>query len=314
MTSVLTRRQVPGSAAEACQVVGVSPAEVLAAVPDHDGEAYLVGSLAAGLGDSHADIDVHLVSGDETAAAGTMLAFTAGGVCVDVRRLRRADVDQALRRHPDHSARPGGRTASWLASRWLGALPFDPAAGPLLSAEQRERAGELLVGSLLADLTALAAFAVLAEHAGADHAWYLCRRAGTTAWELAASLAGENYLGERWLPARSTHPRVAALARLAGVASRSADLARVADRLGLALPDLLTRVALRTNPEAERWTLAGTQLLLVAGRRLVPRMDPVPATVAAALDGDPAVTFAALAGGALRWTVDTAGLVPALEA
>lgn len=321
MTTVLTDqavRRVPATAAEACRVVGATPAEVLAAVSaTGDGHAYLVGSLAVGLGDGHADIDVHVVSTDDHPAGGPVLAFTPGGVCVDIRQLHRSDLDRVLGRvlggHPDHCARPAGRTASWLASRWLNALPLDGCAPPLLTGEQRALAGGLLVSSLLADLTALVAFAVLAEHAGAGRAWYLCRRAGTAAWELAACLAGENYLGARWLPARSRHPRVAALAAVACGASSGADLDRVLGGLGLTRWGLLARVHLRTNPEAERWTLGGRSLLLVGGRRLVPRVAPLPATVAAAIGHDPAAVFAGLAGGALRWTVDVTGITPTLE-
>lgn len=307
-------RRVPATVAEACRVVGASPEEVLAALPVQGGEAYLVGSLAVGLGDSHADVDVHVVSADEWSMDGPVLGFTPGGACVDIRHLHRAGIDRALRQHPDHSGRPAGRTGSWLASRWLTALPFRESAPPLLDAEQRERAVALLISSLLADLTALAAFAVLAERAGADRAWYLCRRAGMTAWELAACLSGESYLGERWLPARSTRPDVAALGRLACAADSGADLDLILGMLGLSSSTLLHRMHLHTNPEAERWTLVGRSLLLVAGRRLVRRVNPVPATVAAALDDDPAAVFAGLADGALRWTVDLTGLAPALVA
>ncbi|MFI0485790.1 hypothetical protein [Actinomadura sp. 9N215] len=300
----------------ALKAVDARVEDVLDAVALYDGEPYLVGSLAAGLGDHRSDIDVHVVSGGDRPAAldGPVLAFTPAGTCVDVRYLDRCTIDRVVGgRRPGHGARPAGRGDAWLLSRWLNAVPLRAGAPPLLDGGQRAQAVGLITTSLLADLTALTAFAALAERAGADRAWYLCRRAGTAAWELAAVLSGQYHLGERWLPARSAAPEVAALARDAGAARRAADLDGVLRRLGVDPAAAPGRVGLRVSPEAERWTLAGEPFLLVAGRRLVPAVPSVPATVADALDGDAAAVFAGLVNGALRWTVDVGGLTPRLE-
>ncbi|MEU5882411.1 hypothetical protein [Spirillospora sp. NPDC047279] len=310
---------------DALKVVGARVEEVVEAVTLYGGEPYLVGSLAAGLGDHRSDIDVHVVSaGERPPLDGPVLAFTPGGACVDVRYVDRAAIDRVVgarpfgrRREdgPQHggAARRTGRGDAWLLSRWLTAVPLRDGAPPLLDAGQRRTAAHLITMSLASDLTALAAFAALAERAGADRAWYLARRAGTAAWELAATLAGRHYLGERWLPARSAAPEVAAVAELARAAVRAADLDPVQRRLGIDPAGTPGRVHLHLNPEAERWTLAGEPFLLVASRRLVPALRSAPETVAGALEGDAAAVFSALAGGTLRWTVDVGGIVPRLE-
>ncbi|WUI01730.1 hypothetical protein OHR68_07895 [Spirillospora sp. NBC_00431] len=299
----------------ALKAVDTRVEEVLEAVTLYGGEPYLVGSLAAGLGDHRSDIDVHVVStGWPPALDGPVLAFTPAGVCVDVRYLDRGAIDRVVGgRRPCAGARPAGRGDAWLLSRWLNAVPLRDGTPPLLDAEQREHAARLITMSLTADLTALAAFAALAERAGADRAWYLCRRAGTAAWELAAVLSGRYHLGERWLPARSAAPEVAALARAAGAARQAADLAGPQRRLGIDPAGAPGRVGLRVSQEAERWTLADEPFLLVAGRRLVPAIPSVPATLADVPDRDAAAVFTGLVNGALRWTVDVTDLEPRLE-
>jgi hypothetical protein len=184
---------------------------------------------------------------------------------------------------------------------------------PLLDGAQAERGQALIVSSLVDDLVAMYAFTKLAESADIDRSWYLARRSGTIAWELAATLSGHNYLGSRWLPARSTDPRVALLARFASRVEHSTDLAMLLESLAINPTETCHRVALEANREAERWTVAGDQWLLVAGRRLIPRVEPAPATVAEALDGDAAGVFHSVVNGALRWKVHATDITPTLE-
>jgi len=302
------------SVEDALRTVGATPGEVLEALGDYDGEAYLVGSLAAGFGDRRSDVDVHVVWDGESVETGPILAFTRGGACVDVRHVGRSGIERALAsRHPGAVPVSSGRTPAWLLSRWLNAAPFDPAARPLLTERERARARAVIVESLLADLAALAAFAALAERAGAARAWYLVRRAGVAAWELAATLSGRDYLGERWLPARSSHPAVAAVGAAACSARRVGELSALLARIGIDAEDLPRRVELRRHSEAEAWTLDGRPWLLVASRWLVPGFEDGPPTVAAALEGDAASLLHGLSRGALAWSADVEGLRPRLE-
>jgi hypothetical protein len=197
-------------------------------------------------------------------------------------------------------------------SRWLNAVPLRAGGPPLLSEEQQGRARGLIRLSLAGDLIALTAFALLAEQAGLERSWYLCRRAGVAAWELAAILAGQDYLGERWLPRRSGDRRVAGIAAAACRAERTADLGCLLRQLGLDMDEVPVRVRLSASPEAERWSVAGQSFALVGSRRLVPRLQPVPVHAAAAAQQDPAAVLDGLACGALRWTVDLAGVLPSL--
>ncbi|MFI7019989.1 hypothetical protein [Streptomyces sp. NPDC050164] len=305
-----THRHAADPGTRALDLVGARIDEVVAAATTHGGEPYLVGSLAARLGDSWSDIDVHVVCAGAPPVSGPVFASTSEGTCVDIRYVRRSSIDRTLAGHD--SRPPKGR--AWTLSRWLNSVPLIEGAPPLLTDPERDRARTLLVTSLLADLVSLTSFATLAEHAGAPRAWYLCRRAGIAAWELAATLKGQDYLGERWLIARSSDPEVAAFAETAAPVQQTGELDLLLDRLGIPGTEAPGRVRLLPNPEAERWTLGGRPKALVAGRRLVPQIDPVPETVADAFKHCPAAAFAALADGALRWKVDVAGLTPRLGA
>ena len=294
-------------------VVGANAHEISELLAVYDGEAYLVGSLAAGLGDGHSDIDIHVISDDPVASEGAALMFTRSGTCIDVQYMSRRSVDRRLAtERPGQRISLSGRSGTWLMSRWLNALPLRADGPDLLSDEQQAQAIELITMSLTGDLIALTAFAVLAERSHNERAWYLCRRAGVVAWELAAVLAGEHYLGERWLPRRSGDPRVAAISEIASSASGTAELSWLLGCLGLEMDEVLTRVRLSASPDAERWSIAGEELVLVGGRRLVHCTYPVPANAAEAAAADPASVISWLACGALRWTVDLEGVVPGL--
>jgi Nucleotidyltransferase domain len=296
-------------------MVGAEPREISELLAAYDGEAYLCGSLAAGLGDRLSDIDIHVVSDDPRASEGSALAFTSAGTCVDIRYLGRHTVEHVLAAsRPGQQLRPSGRSGSWLMSRWLNAVPLRADAPPLLNEEQQGRARCLIKLSLAGDLIALTAFAELAEIASVPRAWYLCRRAGTVAWELAATLAGQHYLGERWLPGRSGDSRVTAIAEVACRAESTAEIHGLLRRLSIAAAEVPLRVRICASPAAERWNIAGEGLVLVGGRRLVRRLHPVPVNAAAAAEQDPATVLDGLAAGALQWTVDLAGVLPRLAA
>ena len=315
MTVVMSRTemQLARSVDSALAMLGATIDDVLDVMPTYGGEPYLVGSLAAGYGDRGSDIDVHVVT-DDAIDQGPVLTFTRGGVCVDVRYVTRQRIDRIVsQRRARHSARPAGRADAWLVSRWLNSMCFNDMGPSLLDDAQAERGQALIVSSLVDDLVAMYAFTKLAESADVDRSWYLARRTGTIAWELAATLSGHNYLGSRWLPARSTDPRVALLARFASRVERSTDLAMVLESLAINPSEACHRVALEVNREAERWTVAGDQWLLVGGRRLIPRVDPAPATIEAALGADPGGVFHSVVNGALRWRVHATDIIPTLE-
>src|SRR5262245_3126716 len=78
------------------EIVGARADEVIAAATTHGGEPYLVGSLAAGVGDGRSDIDVHVVSEEARPSDSPILAFTSNGTCIDIRYVRPSTIDRML--------------------------------------------------------------------------------------------------------------------------------------------------------------------------------------------------------------------------
>jgi len=263
---------------EALRTVGLSPREVaeLVAPEVGDGQAYLVGSLAGGLGNRSSDVDIHVV--DETvkqhrgpklkrldgipvdiehfpASAPAELAQGAGGVPL----LRFAAGDVALGQRL-------GRSEQRRAARWFHATGLDPAAPPLYDAAQSARVQAMLARVTFGRLAGLSCMASLAEQAGLleGTCLHLWRQAGRQLLELRCRLAGDVTTGDKWLPVRARRLGLSATP-VNGEAQLHADLVKAA------LPgfDPLTLAAVRPARGSATVSLSGRSWLVNRHDRLL---------------------------------------------
>ncbi|WP_405093795.1 hypothetical protein OG767_14035 [Micromonospora sp. NBC_01392] len=175
-----------------------------------DGRAYLVGSLAQGFGNGGSDVDIHVF--DESAHPNSapylffvdqvpvdIEFFPAVRVATMVAELGRAAVHTEVGRIALHPAPRGHR--KMCLSRWMTAVPLDPAHGALLTtADAAVIRAHLLRHSV--ELTVLyAALAELAELGGANPAG-LWGHSGRALLDLLCTARGLAPMGAKWLPAR----------------------------------------------------------------------------------------------------------------
>ncbi|MFC8426364.1 hypothetical protein ACFUN7_36910 [Streptomyces sp. NPDC057236] len=197
--------------------MGLSPEAVAELVAPElgGGRAYLVGSLAGGLGNRSSDVDIHVVDENVERHRGPKLN-RLDGVPVDIEHfpasapaelaqgpgdvpvLRFAAGDVAL-------CRPLERSEQRRAARWFHATGLDPAAPPLYDAAQSARVQAMLARVTFGRLAGLACMAGLAEQAGLaeDTRRHLWRQAGRQLLELRCRLAGDVTTGDKWLPVRA---------------------------------------------------------------------------------------------------------------
>jgi hypothetical protein len=180
-----------------------------------DGEAYLVGSLAARLGNHASDVDLHLLQLETEATTGPRLSH-AGSVLVDVEcyptHLPR-DLTAAAAALPCATIGAGSvslapaldRRTSWRLSRWIDAVPLRDGAAPIIASADASAVISLLSRGALEHTVRAAAVAELAEAGDlpASARAYLWRNAGRRLVDLACRLVGDVSTGEKWLSKRA---------------------------------------------------------------------------------------------------------------
>jgi len=275
--------------------VGLTPEQIVEVLGSClDGEAvYLVGSLAAGLGNAGSDIDLHVFVTERAAGVVPMLFF-ADRVRLDLVHHEAGRPAAVLAATPrDWVPLLGGRCALGRLpgmtdlkrlSRWATALPLHAGVPPLLDQAQVARAAAAVVRAAVEVSVRTAAFATILAAAGAEHAPLAWSRAADLAVEAAVRAAGEIFIGDKWLPAKARRAGLppALLARARQVSS-AAGYDRFVTSLGLPVSDPAALVSLHLAPAPE-YTFAGRTYQL-HGDRLLPALE-LPPTLrpAAALD------------------------------
>ncbi|RDI55575.1 nucleotidyltransferase domain-containing protein [Nocardia mexicana] len=254
--------------------------ELLGALLD-EGRGYVVGSLAAGLGNSGSDIDV-IVLCDRRSSDAPMLFFL-GDTSVDLQYYNAGDPAATM------AALPGERVrlaAGWCAlgcapamtlqrriGRWLNASPLDPAFPDIVDPAATPVAAAALVRGAVESLVLkiFAARTIGAAGLPSAAAW---RRAGRALVEVLARASGELFIGEKWIVARAVRAGLdRGLARRAFGCSDERQLREILSAAGLSALGEPGVVELRAADGLERLELGATTWTLVGGRRAVP-CDP----------------------------------------
>ncbi|MFI0411342.1 nucleotidyltransferase domain-containing protein [Actinomadura sp. 3N508] len=272
-------------------------------------EVYLVGSLAAGLGNAGSDVDLHVFVQERAEGVVPMLFF-ADRTRLDLVHYESGTPATALARTPVRDvALLGGRCALGPVppmtdmkrlSRWATAVPLYDGAPPIFTAEETARIAAALVRLAVDIAVRAAALAVVMAAARAPLAGLAWSRAAERAVEAAVRARGEIFVGDKWLPAKARRcgfpPALLADARRVTTA---ADFARYADRLGLRIGDPAALVRL-TPAETPDFTFGDTTFQLVGEHLLHPLKlstdsldDALEAVDAAALAE--AITYGAIA-------------------
>ncbi|WP_067475370.1 nucleotidyltransferase domain-containing protein [Nocardia amamiensis] len=288
--------------------------ELLGALLD-EGRGYVVGSLAAGLGNRGSDIDVIVLCERRSSEAPMM--FFLRDTSVDLQYYNAGDPARIV------SALPGERVplaTGWCAlgcaptmteqrriGRWLNASPidpafpdlFDPVAVPVVEAALVRGAVEGLV------LKTFAARIIGAAGRPSAAAW---RRAGRALVEVLARAAGELFIGEKWIVARAVRAGLdPGLAQRAFNCDSERELREIHSMAGLSALAEPGAVALRAAEGLERLELGATTWTLVGGRRVVP-CDPAEARPDVIEMGSAATIVDALAEGLVVPVVDRSAL------
>lgn len=273
------------------KIVGISADNLRAVVePEYgDGNSYLVGSLASGLGNSASDVDVHVLR-PELEKAGRPYLRQVENVPVDIEHLplawARDLAAKASGQLVDFEAgalslgAPLDRTTQRRAARWLHSLPLrdstppvfdDEAARSVLAVLSRIALDRVLIMVALARLSRAAGLPTSAE----DHLW---QRAARGFLELRCRLAGDAATGDKWLPARAH--RAGLTLRLF---DRDEEIRAAFAGLGLGPLDAWNLVGVRPGLGAREMSLAGKRYLLNRHDRLLDEWSAEDSSLADAL-------------------------------
>lgn len=242
------------------------------------GDAYLVGSLAAGYGTGMSDIDVHIFDAS-VESHGAPMMFFLGRTIVDVvyfdptePSALSASLSKDLMRLPHGPCSLGAtRSRKTLArlGRWATAIPLQGSPQPVLDQSMWEATIATSTRGAVADVVLLAAVAELAEAAGRATAPGAWRQAGRSVLEVASRASGEVFVGRKWTWTKAAAVGLDdALVEGADDVRTAGHLARVLDRVGLSALDPAGLVTLRRN-QVDEIAIANRRLALVDGRRLV---------------------------------------------
>ncbi|MEQ4305101.1 nucleotidyltransferase domain-containing protein [Plantactinospora sp. B6F1] len=273
------------STADALRVVGVRRQEVerLAGSIFADRPAFLVGSLAAGLGNEGSDIDVHVFT-EGDAPVGLMELF-AGERPVEVQQfdlgiprglMAGFRANAAVRQLKIGPCAVGGEAPARATQRrmahWLYALPFsaDQMPARVFAEDDESWVHAVLVRGAVEETLLCAATAILAEETGASATAYTWRRTGRWLLETVVRAAGDLFVAEKWLPRRIARAGVAA--SLAGDLyglTDGAGFRKVLGRLGVEGLDPKDVVVLRRPDDAEPVKIGPARFILLTKTRLV---------------------------------------------
>ncbi|MEU4559555.1 hypothetical protein AB0F72_14315 [Actinoplanes sp. NPDC023936] len=280
---------------EALAVVGLELDALLAAAGSvlDGGHPYLVGSLAAGLGNAGSDVDIHHFRPETAAPAPPYLMFV-DGVTVDVEYYPAEIAARTVAGYAGLTsvavadgrialATPPARTVEHQLTRWLTALPLRDGSPPLVTGDDRAAVVALLARAAYDTLVQLAAVAALAGgRAGAGYLWHRC---GRQALEVACRIAGDLATGDKWLPRRAL--RTLGGPSVAGAGFRTGDEQAVRELLAvlrLPLGDPLAMTVVQRCDRAREVAIGRTRHLLTRHGRLFreyPAAEGRVATVAA---------------------------------
>ncbi|MFI7110317.1 hypothetical protein ACIBK9_28690 [Nonomuraea sp. NPDC050227] len=199
----------------ALAIVGLTAQAILeiAAREMMQGNAYLVGSLASGLGNLKSDVDIHVIRPELSATTGPHVYFV-NNVMVDVEcyPARWATEVKERARNMTTADTPIGRISldtrlrrkacRWVA-RWLHAVPLDDATPRIFDARESSGILPILVRDAYDALIALIAAARLAEGADAAARSYLWRQASRRLLEVQCRAAGDVTTSPKWLASRA---------------------------------------------------------------------------------------------------------------
>ncbi|MGW4365400.1 nucleotidyltransferase domain-containing protein [Nocardia takedensis] len=288
MTSPETAaRRAADDADEALARVGASVTELrdlLGALLDA-GRGYVVGSLAAGLGNRGSDIDV-IVLCDRGSSDAPMMFFL-NETSVDLQYYNVGDPARVIADLPAERVRFAGSSCALgpapamkmqrRIGRWLNASPLDPAFPEIFDAADYPVAQAALVRGAVESLVlkTFTARTISASGRLGTAAW---QRAGRALVEVLARAAGELFVGEKWIVNRAGRCGIdAELAGRAFTCDGPESMREILAAAGLAALDDPALVTLRAADNLERLDLGATRWTLLGGRRMLPG-DPADLT------------------------------------
>ncbi len=269
----------PADLARSLGVVGLTVDDVLTLGGSvlTAGPAYLVGSLAGGLGNRGSDVDIHLLVPGIDKPTPAFLFFS-GQTPVDIEHYPDTMPGQmvaAARAFPVRELPVGqvstapapGRRTRRTAARWLHAMPLFPDQPPVFDEPAARDMAPVLTRAALDQLLLVWATARLAEGEAARYLW---ARGGRELLELRCRCLGDMLTSEKWLPSRAGRLGMdAGFVRAHYAVGDEAGLVALLDGTGLETWDPWQLTAVRPEPERRAVKLGKERLTLTRHGRLL---------------------------------------------
>jgi hypothetical protein len=288
------------------------------------GRAYLVGSLAGGLGNRGSDVDIHVLTAD-TDEPGPPFLFFSGATPVDVEhypatlpgRLVCELAGAPVVELPVGTVSVGaliGQDSRRVLSRWLNALALRPEDPPVFTDAEKVRLLPAVVRASLDQLLLIWACARLASPSGTASG-YLWARAGRELLELRCRARGDVVTSEKWLPRRALRAGFGRTSMRAHYAAAGeTDLRTLLADTGLAGLDPWQIATVSPAPELRAVKLGSDTRVLNRHGRLLADVVTSVGTIAEVVDAVPAARLLrALRDGELVAKVGTESLIGALN-
>lgn len=278
---VLTPPRRP-TAEDALARVGLTVADVreLGGSVLDAGRPFLVGSLAASMGNKGSDVDIHLLVPGLEKPTPPFLLF-AGQTPVDIEHYPAELPGRVLAKAsrvsvvdipvgPVSLAPPPDRSLRRRLARWLSAVPLVDPDDRIYAETDVDAIVPVLVRAAVDEFVQLSAMALLADRAGADAATYLWSRAGRHLLEIRCRAAGDVTTGHKWLPDRATRLGIPVERQRAHYTARSAaDVAALASDTGLGELDPLRLTAVGRDPRCTRIAIGKQKLWVTPHQRVL---------------------------------------------
>ncbi|SDH49184.1 hypothetical protein SAMN05192558_10290 [Actinokineospora alba] len=306
---VLTGTRAPDAGAALARV-GLTVAEVrdLGGSVLDAGRPFLVGSLAAGMGNRGSDVDIHLLVPGLDQPTPPFLLF-AGATPIDIEHypaelpgkvVRRIDgaptADVPLGRVS--LAPPPDRSLRRRLARWLTAVPLLDDTDRVFAEADAAAILPVLVRAALDEFVQFQAAAAVADRVDAEAAAYLWARAGRQLLELRCRAAGDVTTGHKWLPDRATRLGITVDRQRAHYTARcAADITELAADTGLARLDPLTLTRVAPDPRCTEITIGRQRLRVTPHQRVLRTAVEADGLLGDAVD---AAGAAEVLGGVLR--------------